>query len=137
MDEERRLFYVAVTRAKDFLFLTYSSERGELARAPSPYLFEILDKKIIDGVPYINETLDQASVASKNKSDLNENKTNLEKLINESADQTDGTSISISDLNENKTTLEKLKAGLNKRTPEELYTMKRNAMHMLKRVEMS
>ena len=65
MDEERRLFYVAVTRAKDFLFLTYSSERGELARAPSPYLFEILDKKIIDGVPYINETLDQASVASK------------------------------------------------------------------------
>ena len=64
---------------------------------------------------------------------LTKNKTNLEKLINESADQTDGTSKSISDFNENKTTLEKLKAGLNKRTPEELYTMKRNAMHMLKR----
>ena len=49
MEEERRLFYVAVTRAKEQLFLTYSLASGyrtmsmEL-QSPSPFLKEIPDK---------------------------------------------------------------------------------------------
>jgi DNA helicase-2/ATP-dependent DNA helicase PcrA len=45
LDEERRLFYVGMTRAKDRLFLSRSVERlwrGRLRRlAPSPFLSDI------------------------------------------------------------------------------------------------
>ena len=105
MDEERRLFYVAATRAKDFLFLSYSSERGDQARSPSPYLGEILGKKTVEDVPFNDDTENKAGGSSKNVSDFTEDKTGLEKLM----------------------------SGLKQRTPEELYTMKRNAMHMLKK----
>jgi DNA helicase-2/ATP-dependent DNA helicase PcrA len=37
-DEERRLFYVAVTRAKDALDITYASKRGGQAAAPSTFI---------------------------------------------------------------------------------------------------
>ncbi|MNR71605.1 DNA helicase II [compost metagenome] len=44
-EEERRLFYVAMTRARDFLRMSYASSRAERsgkpgARHPSPFLFE-------------------------------------------------------------------------------------------------
>jgi DNA helicase-2/ATP-dependent DNA helicase PcrA len=49
--EERRLFYVAMTRARDRLFLTHARERfvrgGLRARAASPFLGEIAAKLMI------------------------------------------------------------------------------------------
>ena len=48
IDEERRLFYVAMTRAKEQLFLSYTKKRkiyGKSAeREPSPFLNDIEDK---------------------------------------------------------------------------------------------
>ncbi|MEK7636916.1 MAG: ATP-dependent helicase [Patescibacteria group bacterium] len=49
LEEERRLFYVAVTRAKEHLFLSYSLAAGYRTmsmrlQAPSPFLKEIPDK---------------------------------------------------------------------------------------------
>lgn len=49
MEEERRLFYVAVTRAQEYLYLSYSLASGYRTmtmhlNAPSPFLKEIPDK---------------------------------------------------------------------------------------------
>ena len=49
LEEERRLFYVAVTRAKEHLFLTYSLAAGYRTmsmqlQSPSPFLKEIPDR---------------------------------------------------------------------------------------------
>ena len=44
IEEERRLFYVAVTRAKKFLGMSYASERDNAPRSPSPYLSELQSK---------------------------------------------------------------------------------------------
>jgi DNA helicase-2/ATP-dependent DNA helicase PcrA len=46
IEEERRLFYVAVTRAKDELYLTWPAMRlnagyGEMMQRPSRFLAEI------------------------------------------------------------------------------------------------
>jgi len=46
MEEERRLFYVACTRAKEHLILTYpeqmySREYGRVLTFPSPFLQEV------------------------------------------------------------------------------------------------
>jgi len=41
IEEERRLFYVAITRAKTFLGLSFAEERDNAPRRPSPYLSEI------------------------------------------------------------------------------------------------
>ncbi|HET7559160.1 MAG TPA: 3'-5' exonuclease, partial [Limnochordia bacterium] len=45
LEEERRLFYVAMTRAKQLLYLTYATERGHFgarkSNPPSPFLAEI------------------------------------------------------------------------------------------------
>ena len=46
IEEERRLFYVAITRAKDELYLTYPHLRlnagyGEMLQRPSRFLAEI------------------------------------------------------------------------------------------------
>jgi DNA helicase-2/ATP-dependent DNA helicase PcrA len=46
IEEERRLFYVAVTRAKDELYLTYPHMRlnagyGEMMQRPSRFLAEV------------------------------------------------------------------------------------------------
>jgi DNA helicase-2/ATP-dependent DNA helicase PcrA len=52
-EEERRLFYVAVTRARDELYLTYPSRRfvpadaGEVMQLPSRFLNE-LPKELLD-----------------------------------------------------------------------------------------
>lgn len=51
VEEERRLFYVAVTRAKEYLYLTYSLASGFRSvsmqlQQPSPFLKEIPDKML-------------------------------------------------------------------------------------------
>jgi len=51
LEEERRLFYVAVTRARKFLFLTYSLQTrnwGESVDGPSLFLSEISADKLSD-----------------------------------------------------------------------------------------
>ena len=46
-DEERRLFYVAITRAREYLFMTYSAERFKyhefVRQLPSPFLRDLPD----------------------------------------------------------------------------------------------
>lgn len=51
LQEERRLFYVAMTRAKDKLFLTAANFYGEgrRERKISPFVYEALSEKIVDG----------------------------------------------------------------------------------------
>ena len=44
IEEERRLFYVAITRAKTHLDLSYLERRNENERFASPYLSEIQSK---------------------------------------------------------------------------------------------
>ncbi|WP_082685535.1 ATP-dependent helicase [Ferroacidibacillus organovorans] len=47
LEEERRLFYVALTRARDRLFIVYPSSTANTDRKPSPFLFDsgLLAKK--------------------------------------------------------------------------------------------
>ena len=40
-EKERRLFYVAITRAKTSLYLSYLTERDSAPRYPSPYISEM------------------------------------------------------------------------------------------------
>ena len=50
IEEERRLFYVAITRAKTFLGLSFAEERDNAPRRPSPYLSELQsDAKVTSG----------------------------------------------------------------------------------------
>ncbi len=42
LEEERRLLYVAMTRAQERLFLSYAKKRGGQSQQPSPFLHEIL-----------------------------------------------------------------------------------------------
>jgi superfamily I DNA/RNA helicase len=48
LEEERRLFYVGMTRAKEYLYLTHAKRRqlfGQtLMQAPSPYLADIAEE---------------------------------------------------------------------------------------------
>ena len=50
MDEERRLFYVAMTRARDFLFLSFSKTRTRFGKTVpaglSPFV-EDLDRQLL------------------------------------------------------------------------------------------
>jgi len=48
IEEERRLFYVAITRAKTFLGLSFAEERDNAPRRPSPYLSELQSKAKIN-----------------------------------------------------------------------------------------
>ena len=41
LEEERRLFYVGMTRAKKLLYLSYVSRRGQRTRSPSIFLNEV------------------------------------------------------------------------------------------------
>ena len=45
IDEERRVTYVAITRPRTNLYLTWAEKRDGFEKFPSPYLNEILDKK--------------------------------------------------------------------------------------------
>jgi len=77
IEEERRLFYVALTRAQKRVFLSYAESRykfGELIYCnPSRFIYEI-DKKLIDNIQQVN------NVYSDNNIDL-KNSTNKNKLI--------------------------------------------------------
>lgn len=52
LDEERRLFYVAVTRAKDRLYLTRAKQRvmrgKPMARTPSRFLLEVPAELLVE-----------------------------------------------------------------------------------------
>ncbi len=67
LDEERRLFYVAITRAKQFLTLTYSMSRyrfGQMKQSePSRFLEEIMSDHL-DGATHtaVKKELDRARV---------------------------------------------------------------------------
>ncbi len=50
LEEERRLFYVGMTRAKDLLTLTYAFRRSDEIRTPSRFLREI-PKELLTGMP--------------------------------------------------------------------------------------
>jgi len=52
LEEERRLFYVGATRAKDFLYLTASNFYGEgkRERKISPFVFEMLGEDILEKI---------------------------------------------------------------------------------------
>ncbi len=40
IEEERRLFYVALTRAKEYLYLSYAKQDSKTSYKPSAFLFE-------------------------------------------------------------------------------------------------
>ena len=42
LEEERRLFYVAMTRAKKKLFITYVKEKNGKSKTPSRFIDELL-----------------------------------------------------------------------------------------------
>ncbi len=60
LDEERRLFYVAITRARELLYLTYCGERFKyrefIRQFPSPFLLdlpeEIVDRDVPENLNY-------------------------------------------------------------------------------------
>lgn len=71
LQEERRLFYVGLTRAKNNLFLTASSFYGEgkRERKVSPFVYETLGKDIVEkqlsdfiNQQYNNKTMEQLSL---------------------------------------------------------------------------
>jgi len=73
MEEERRLFYVAVTRAKDELYLTYpivySGYDGEVLMKESRYLEE-LPEGVYDRWEVEEESLDSASGLARDKDEI-------------------------------------------------------------------
>ena len=60
LDEERRLFYVAITRARELLYLTYCGERFKyrefIRQFPSPFLLdlppEIVDRDVPENLTF-------------------------------------------------------------------------------------
>jgi DNA helicase-2/ATP-dependent DNA helicase PcrA len=60
LQEERRLFYVGLTRAKDFLYLTYARDYGgKKTRKVSPFVLETLDITQVQGMPQKSSALEQ------------------------------------------------------------------------------
>lgn len=59
LQEERRLFYVAITRAKERLFLTASDYYGDAKRQKkiSPFVIETLGEKVLTGEVFKGEQL--------------------------------------------------------------------------------
>jgi len=63
LEEERRVFYVGITRAKRYLGLSYVSERDAIGKNPSPYLSELglindqvsSEYRYLPNIPKINE----------------------------------------------------------------------------------
>ena len=55
LDEERRLFYVAITRARELLFITFAGERFKfkefVRQSPSPFLADLPDDVVDRNVP--------------------------------------------------------------------------------------
>jgi len=86
LEEERRLFYVAITRAKDLLFLSYSKNRlyfGKLQRQePSRFLSEI-PKNLIYEIKLQNKSENGKHIKKekKNFSDLSSQNLNVGDLV--------------------------------------------------------
>ncbi|MCR4324646.1 MAG: ATP-dependent helicase [Candidatus Curtissbacteria bacterium] len=60
IQEERRLFYVGLTRAKDFLYLTYARDYGgKKTRKVSPFVLETLDVTQVEGMPQKSSAIEQ------------------------------------------------------------------------------
>lgn len=60
LQEERRLFYVGLTRAKDFLYLTYARDYGgKRTRKVSPFVLETLDVTQVEGMPQKSSAIEQ------------------------------------------------------------------------------
>jgi len=71
LEEERRLFYVGMTRAKDLLFMTAANFYGEgkRDRKVSPFVYETLGEELVKKITEKNvETEEQLSFFSFNKS---------------------------------------------------------------------
>ena len=68
-DEERRLFYVAITRAREYLFMTYAKARFKYhemeRRTPSKFLRDIPDD--LADKPSAEEMFGEASDADKSR----------------------------------------------------------------------
>ena len=94
LEEERRLCYVAMTRAKEFLFLTLAEEHDGRARKPSEFLVDMgydnwraLDTPLIDvpDITYLHDT-DVRSEEIIRHSELERIKVQRKKLILETLD---------------------------------------------------
>ena len=60
LQEERRLFYVGLTRAKDYLYLTYARDYGgKRTRKVSPFVLETLDIAQVEGMPVKSSSLEK------------------------------------------------------------------------------
>lgn len=83
-EEERRLFYVAITRARERLILTWAKERESVDRAPSPWLIRIENasgptEPELDASS-IHDLIEQSrSNLASNLSDRNESRTGIER----------------------------------------------------------
>lgn len=85
IQEERRLFYVGLTRAKDVLFLTGSKWYGEAKRERkiSPFVIETLGEEYIKNKEYIlKDEKKQLSIFDfkKNQTDIKKIEQNIEKF---------------------------------------------------------
>jgi len=60
LQEERRLFYVGLTRAKEYLYLTYARDYGgKRIRKVSPFVLETLDIAQVEGMPVKSSSLEK------------------------------------------------------------------------------
>ena len=60
LQEERRLFYVGITRAKEYLYLTYARDYGgKRTRKVSPFVLETLDIAQVEGMPVKSSSLEK------------------------------------------------------------------------------
>lgn len=68
LEEERRLFYVAMTRAKEFLFITYCNERSKFGKKfpsyPSEFIEEIPEQDLVYDTKKIDATVTANDIAS-------------------------------------------------------------------------
>lgn len=83
LEEERRLFYVGMTRAKDYLFLSASNFYGEgkRERKISPFVFETIGKEIVEKFKPDAKSVMQTSLLDWKQSNLENKKTQTKKAV--------------------------------------------------------
>ncbi len=78
LEEERRLFYVAMTRAKEYLFISYCNERTKYGKKyncfPSEFIEEIPEEDIVYDTKKIDATVTASDIASIKNMLINKNK---------------------------------------------------------------
>ncbi|WP_424357322.1 ATP-dependent helicase [Methanocella sp. MCL-LM] len=82
LKEERRLAYVAFTRAKDQLYLCFPAAYGESERLPSPFISEACyeNQQVHADIDFVEDTDEKAAVAMKD-SDLDRKKNEIKRQI--------------------------------------------------------